>query len=165
MVDRAKMPVLVECKFDSYKWHNTSKTAGKELIGARHLEEVLLALDSAIGAVNSVTFGVPNRTNRFLPAVNLIDSSAVIRRAKSRIERAVNDLKLNWGDVKNDAQNRLGCLYEESEFPDPSQLYELYGLNFEIICHDDLISTLDFYREYSLYYVDPPELDVYEPLK
>jgi len=56
-----------------------------------------------------------------------------------------------------EAKDRLGALFDESEYPDPNKLCELYGIN----C-DKFTTTLDIYQEYSLHHVDPPEPDIFE---
>lgn len=155
-------PIMVKCDIRPYKWHNTSELHDQRLIADKYIEIIDESLDKAQEIINSFTFSLANKSNKYLAISHLTDNYSDIRRAKSIVENAVRVLRQNWDEVLLDAQERLGNLFDKSEYPDPKLLSELYGLNCEIFFEGGTITTLEIYQRYSLHHVDPPAPDLFE---
>ncbi len=158
-------PKIVECDIHPYKWHNSSKSHDQPLIAKKYIDSIDESIDQALNIINSISFSLANKPNRYLSMRQLWDDYSDIRRANSIVENAIYNLSRNWNEVLLDAQERLGILFDKSEYPDPKILRELYGLKCEIFLESGIITTFDIYQRYSLHHVDPPAPDLFEVIE
>ena len=166
-MDKAEYaPIIVECDIRPDKWHNTSFSHGQRLIADKYVSTVEEALERASAIINSITFGLPNKPARYFIALKSepIWADTNIRRAKNVIEQAIHELKQSWDEVLTEAKERLGELFDITEYPDPNKLCDFYGINCADLLEGRRVTTLEIYQEYSLFHVPQPEPDIYEAI-
>jgi len=79
----------------------------------------------------SVTLPWSDSGERLLPAKLFMDYTTQMRQYRSKMDALVNDLVTAYPNEVQAARNRLGTMYDPTDYPDPSDIKQTFGLTFE----------------------------------
>lgn len=79
----------------------------------------------------AVTLPWSDSGERLLPAKLFMDYAAQMRQYRSTMDSLTNDLLVAYPTEVQAARTRLGTMYDPTDYPDPSDIKQTFGLTFE----------------------------------
>lgn len=129
---------------DLFSAEAKSLSGSRAIVNRKHelVKPVLATLRKAKDFVNAYSIDYPEKGVRLVKIANISWMNETVEQYRSELAAALAELDAGWETVKADAQERLGELYDESDYPaSPSSGYGL-ELSFPAIKPDDRLAQL-----------------------
>lgn len=113
-------------------------------VGAGRYNKSLLPTNSYLDAVHKKTGYIRNLFykntlkwgmdgSQILPSANYFDFMSVFSKEKAEWNHLVNDFVFHYNDLRTNAQNFLGSLYNESEYPTADQVSCKFSIDMAVL--------------------------------
>lgn len=129
---------------DLFSAEVSSIGGSRHVISRKHelVKPVYLAISKAKQLVAAYTYDYPEKGVRLIRLDRVEWLSGEIAKLQAELAEACKALDDGWADVKADAQERLGDLYDPGDYPDrPSEGYGL-EISFPAIKPDDRLAQM-----------------------
>jgi hypothetical protein len=115
--------------------HKTDRNIGnfnkKLLPGAKELQEISRVSGAIRVWYYEQTLPWTNEGQRILASKNYMDFTTQFRQKRAEFDKAVAEFYYRYPKLKQEAQNNLGELYHESEYPDLSVLQDMFDCRID----------------------------------